>query len=116
LGLFALEAVVPRGHQSHGREAQGKSQENTANENSDDHGLTSFSFRKIIMFAVNGLENQSGATGPPQHFFFPARVRPGGFIPLLAHGENDLNFGDHSSSSSSLFTGSPPNPGKVRRR
>jgi hypothetical protein len=26
-------------------------------------------------------------------FLFSARVRPGGFIALLAHGENDLNFG-----------------------
>jgi hypothetical protein len=45
------------------------------------------------MLAVNGPENQSGATEPPQHFFFPARVQPGGFIPPLFHGENDLNFG-----------------------
>ena len=43
--------------------------------------------------ADNGPDNQSGATGPPLHFFLSARVRPGGFIPPLAHGENDLNFG-----------------------
>jgi hypothetical protein len=42
LRLFALEPVVPGRHESHGREAQGKSQENTADENSHDHGLTSF--------------------------------------------------------------------------
>jgi hypothetical protein len=40
--FFALEPVVPARHESHGREAQGKSQENTADENSDDHGITSF--------------------------------------------------------------------------
>jgi hypothetical protein len=44
LRLFALEPVVPGGHESHGREAQGKSQENAADKNSDDHGITSFSF------------------------------------------------------------------------
>jgi hypothetical protein len=43
--------------------------------------------------ADNGPENQSCPTEPPYHFFFPARVRPGGFIPPLAHGEKDLNFG-----------------------
>jgi hypothetical protein len=46
LRLFALEPVVPRGHESHGREAQGKSQENAAGENSDDHGITPFHLEK----------------------------------------------------------------------
>jgi hypothetical protein len=40
-----LEPVVPGGHEGHGREAQGKSQENAADEYSDDHGITSLTIK-----------------------------------------------------------------------
>jgi hypothetical protein len=75
--LFALEPVAPGRHESHGREAQGKSQENTADENSDDHGITSFLvLRNHDFMANNNPENQFFKSELPQHFLSLARVRP----------------------------------------
>ena len=42
----------------------------------------------LIMFL-----NINFARASHPNIFFCARVRPGGFIPPSAHGENDLNFG-----------------------
>jgi hypothetical protein len=64
--LFVLEPVVPGRHESHGREAQGKSQENTADENSDDHGITSFFvLRDHDAKTENNPENQFCKSEPP---------------------------------------------------
>jgi hypothetical protein len=72
LGLFALEPVVPRGHESHGCKAQGKSQENAADENSDDHGITSFWFREIMMlWLIMILKINLARPSHPSMAFFP---------------------------------------------
>jgi len=42
-----LEAIDPGCHQGHGGEAQGKTQENAADENADNHGVISFPLREI---------------------------------------------------------------------
>jgi hypothetical protein len=76
--LFALEPVVPRGHESHGREAQGKSQENAADENSDDHGITSFSFREIMMlWLIMVLKINLARPSHPNISFSPPGFGPG---------------------------------------
>jgi hypothetical protein len=63
LRLFAFEAIVPRGHKSHGREAQGKSQENT-DENDGDHGLISFPFKEIMSYLCQVLQIGAGIPDP----------------------------------------------------
>jgi hypothetical protein len=91
--LFALEPVAPGRHESHGREAQGKSQENTAGENSDDHGITSFLvlINHEVMANIILKINFSRASHPNIYFSWPGSAQ--GFIPPSTHGENDLNFG-----------------------
>jgi len=42
-----LEAIAPGGQESHSSEAQGKSQENTADKNDDDHDVISLPLGKI---------------------------------------------------------------------
>jgi hypothetical protein len=78
LRLFVLEPVVPRGHESHGCEAQGKSQENAADENSDDHGITSFSFREIMMlWLIMVLKINLAQPSHPNISFSPPGFGPG---------------------------------------
>jgi hypothetical protein len=91
LGL-ALEPVVPGRHEGHGREAQGKTQENAADEDSDDHGTISFFVWGIMMLWLKIVLNINFARA--SHLIFslcPGSAR--GFIPPSTHGENDLNFG-----------------------
>ena len=56
--LFALEAIAPDGQESHSREAQGKSQENTADKNNDNHGIISLGLREMATgMRIDGFES-----------------------------------------------------------
>jgi hypothetical protein len=60
LRLFGLEAKASGGHQRHGREAHRKSQENTADKDTEDHGFTSLSFQLHGAMGAGAPKNQSG--------------------------------------------------------